>query len=103
MATSVGQRCLSILEIGTRVAHELSKLEGSEWSDLVNLGRTCRALREPALDEYWYEVLQIENLMQQMPRQLWDPKENPEDQENPENFDEESDEEGAGGKVPIPA
>jgi hypothetical protein len=96
MSLSAGQRCLSILEIGRRVAYELSNLEDSEWSDLLNLAFTCRALREPALDEYWYEVEDIDDLMREMPRQLWDPEENAEDV----GVDEENDEGSA--KVHIP-
>jgi hypothetical protein len=73
MTPSVGQTCLSIPEIGRRVASHMT------WSNvatrerrLLSLGLTCRALLEPALDEQWSRVDGIETLAKELPREIWD-------------------------------
>jgi hypothetical protein len=44
---------------------------------MVNLSLMYHcALLEPALDEYWYTVKDLQCLMLQMPRELWDRKQN---------------------------
>jgi hypothetical protein len=74
MPISVGQTCLNIPEIGRRVASHMPT-----WSTvairerrLLNLGLTCRALLEPALEEKWSRVYGIETLAKELPRETWD-------------------------------
>jgi hypothetical protein len=64
------------MEIGMRVAFELRMVEGAWRDDMLSLALTCRALRDPALDEVWYKVDELYDLVRQMPHELWDPDQN---------------------------
>lgn len=75
--------CLLIPELSARIAEACApqfKRPTSAWdadgkfylASLCALARTCRALQGPALDVMWYYQFGLQNLIQCLPKHLWE-------------------------------